>query len=101
MHAHPGSGSGFDVLCALKTFRPTSLSTSEPQKRRVSSGTARMDPLACIYRTAMDVLTILRELEESAHVSLSDDAYDASSDHSSQSRVALSLYIPPAPTSLK
>jgi hypothetical protein len=57
-----------------------------------------MDPLACIYRTAMDVLTILRELEESAHVSLSDDAYDASSDHSSQSRVASPAELSDVPT---
>ena len=111
-HATPNS---FDVLCALKVtthairsvrnyllslpdehghtqprqgFRPTSLSTSEPQKRRVSSGTDRPDPLARIRRAALDVLTLLRELEESARVPLSDDAYDAGSDRSSQGRVA-------------
>ncbi|KAF8260485.1 hypothetical protein EI94DRAFT_1811598 [Lactarius quietus] len=69
-------------------FRPTSLSTSEPQKRRVSSGSDRPDPLARIRRAALDVLTLLRELEESARVPLSDDAYDAGSDQSSQGRVA-------------
>ena len=112
---HSAQGSGFDVLRALKVtthairsvrnyllslpdehgqtqprqgFRPTSLSTSEPQKRRVASGTDRTDPLARIRRAALDVLTLLRELEESARVPLSDDAYDAGSDRSSQGRVA-------------
>ena len=69
-------------------FRPTSLSTSEPQKRRVSSGTDRPDPLARIRRAALDVLTLLHELEECARVPLSDDAYDDGSDRSSQGRVA-------------
>lgn len=112
-----GGGGGFDVLHALKvtthairsvrnyilslpdeqgisrsqprqTFRPASLSTSEPQKRWVSSDTARTDPLARIRRAALDVLTVLRELEESARIPLSDEAYDVGSDRSSHSRVA-------------
>ena len=69
-------------------FRQTSLSMREPQKRRVSSCTDRPDPLARIRRAALDILTLLRELEESARVPLSDDAYDAGSDHGSQRRVA-------------
>lgn len=117
-HPASGGDGGFDVLRALKmtthairsvrnyllslpdehggsrlqprqSFRPASLSTSEPQKRRVSSGGAsHTDPLARIRRAALDVLTVLRELEESARVPLSDDAYDAGSDRSSLSRVA-------------
>ena len=111
-----GAGGGFDVSHALKvkthairsvrnyllslpdelgisrsqprqTFRPASLSTSEPQKRRVSSDAARTDPRARIRRAALDVLTVLRELEESARILLSDDAYDVGSDRSSPSRV--------------
>jgi hypothetical protein len=126
VHVHPAS-SGFDVLRSLKVtthairsvrnyllslpdengsntqprqgFRPTSLSTSEPQKRRVSSsGTDRSDPLARIRRAALDVLTVMRELEESARVPLSDDAYDAGSDHSSQSRVASPAEMSDVPT---
>jgi hypothetical protein len=126
-HAHPGSAGGFDVLRTLKvtthvirsvrnyllslpdeydvtrsqhrqTFRPASLSASEPQKRRVSSGTDRTDPLARIRRAALDVLTVLRELEENARVPPSDDAYDASSDHSSQSRVAPPAELSDVPT---
>jgi hypothetical protein len=54
-------------------FRPASLSTSEPQKRRVSSGPGHTDPLARIRRAALDMLTILRELDESARVPLLDD----------------------------
>ncbi|KAI0262095.1 hypothetical protein BC834DRAFT_1043661 [Gloeopeniophorella convolvens] len=80
-------------------FRPTSLSTSEPQKRRVSSGTDRADPLARIRRAALDVLIVLRELEESARVPLSDDAYDAGSDdHSAHSRVASPSELSDVPT---
>jgi hypothetical protein len=125
-YPHPSIGA-FDVLRALKvtthairsvrnyllslpdeygvrrsqprqTFRPASLSASEPQKRRVSSGTVRTDPLARIRRAALDVLTVLRELEESARVPLSDDAYDASSDRSSQSRVASPAELSDVPT---
>ena len=79
-------------------FRPTSLSASGPQKRRVSSGTDRPDPLARIRRAALDVLTLLRELEENARVPLSDDAYDAGSDHSSQGRVASPTALSDVPT---
>jgi hypothetical protein len=115
--ASASGGGGFDVLRALKvtthairsvrnyllslpdeqgisrsqprqSFRPSSLSTSEPQKRRVSSDSRRADPLARIRRAALDVLTVLRELEECARVPLSDGAYDAGSDHSPHSRVA-------------
>jgi hypothetical protein len=126
-HAHPATVGALDVLRALKvtthairsvrnylfslpdeygvrrsqhrqTFRPASLSTSEPQKRRVSSGTDRTDPLVRIRRAALDVLTVLRELEESARVPLSDDVYDASSDRSMQSRVASPAELSDVPT---
>ena len=126
-HPGSGGGGNFDVLRALKvtthairsvrnyllslpdehgvsrsqprqSFRPASLSTSEPQKRRVSSGAGRTDPLARIRRAALDVLTVLRELEESARIPLSDDAYDASSDRSSQSRVASPAEMSDVPT---
>ncbi|KAH9164870.1 hypothetical protein EDB89DRAFT_2233714 [Lactarius sanguifluus] len=125
VNGHAAPISGFDVLRALKVtthairsvrnyllslpdehghtqprqgFRPTSLSTSEPQKRRVFSGTDRTDPLARIRRAALDVLTLLRELEESARVPLSDDAYDVGSDHSSLGRVASPTELSDVPT---
>jgi hypothetical protein len=50
-----------------------------------------MSPMARIAHTherALDVLTLLRELEENARVHLSGDTYDAGSDHSSRGRVA-------------
>ena len=126
-HAKPATVGALDVLRALKvtthairsvrnyllslpdeygvrrshprqSFRPASLSTSEPQKRRVSSGMDRTDPLARIRRAALDVLTVLRELEESARVPLSDDAYDAGSDRSLQSRVASPAELSDVPT---
>ena len=107
-HAHPATVGAFDVLRALKvtthairsvrnyllslpdeygvsrsqhrqtSFWPVSLSTSEPQKRRVSSRTDRTDPLVRICHTALDVLTVLHELKESVRVPLSDVPTDSS-----------------------
>ena len=122
-----GAGGGFNVLHALKvtmhpiqsvrnyllslpdeqgisrtqhrqTFRPTSLSTSEPQKHRVSSDAACMDPLAQVRRAALDALTVLRELEETTRIPLSDDAYDVGSDRSSPSRVLSPTELSDIPT---
>ncbi|KAJ7485134.1 hypothetical protein B0H11DRAFT_2018242 [Mycena galericulata] len=41
---------------------------------------ARPDPLTLIRKAALEVLTVLRELEERCRLPLSDDAYDAQSD---------------------
>ena len=38
------------------------------------------DPITLIRRSALEVLTVLRQLEESCRLPLSDDAYDAQSD---------------------
>jgi hypothetical protein len=38
------------------------------------------DPLSLIRKSALEVLTVLRELEETCRLPLSDDAYDAQSD---------------------
>ncbi|KAH9051101.1 hypothetical protein EDB87DRAFT_1827138 [Lactarius vividus] len=43
--------------------RPTSLSTSEPQNRRIFWGTDHTDPLARIQHAAPNILTLLREVE--------------------------------------
>ncbi|KAJ7471969.1 hypothetical protein FB451DRAFT_1251556 [Mycena latifolia] len=40
----------------------------------------RADPLTLIRKSALEVLTVLRELEERCRLPLSDDAYDAQSD---------------------
>ncbi|KAH9173762.1 hypothetical protein EDB89DRAFT_1905152 [Lactarius sanguifluus] len=60
--------------------------------------TDRTDSLARIWHTALNVLTLLRELEESARDPLSDDAYDAGSDHSLQGRVASPAVLSDVPT---
>lgn len=107
---YAGSGN-FDVLSVLKTttrtirsvrnylvslpddfatprpqhieFRPHTLSTAAV--RRVSQPDSPNDPLTLIRRSALDVLTVLRKLEETARIPLSDDVYDAQSDAGSAS----------------
>lgn len=65
-------------------FRPTSLATSKPApKRLVSQPNDPTDPQTLIRRSALEVLTVLRALEESSRIPLSDDAYDVHSDHGS------------------
>ncbi|KZS95236.1 hypothetical protein SISNIDRAFT_452590 [Sistotremastrum niveocremeum HHB9708] len=64
----------------LKPKIPTR-SVSNPDHNPSSSST----PLARIRRSALDLLAVLRSLEESARLPLSDDAYDAQSDHGSES----------------
>lgn len=51
-----------------------STSTSAESASKVSQ------PIALIRRSALEVLTVLRQLEENCRVPLSDDAYDAQSD---------------------
>ncbi|OCB91513.1 hypothetical protein A7U60_g1248 [Sanghuangporus baumii] len=60
-------------------FRPNSLQPV-PMKRVISNPNGTSDPMARIRRLALDVLTSLRILEESARLPLSDEAYDAQSD---------------------
>lgn len=104
---------GFEVLSVLKTttrairsvrnyvlslpdestgeiraqFRSSVASGSNPTPKKPSPKTPQKDqnadPLTLIRRSALDVLTSLRELEEKSRVPLSDDAYDAQSDHGS------------------
>jgi hypothetical protein len=65
-------------------FRPKFLSTRAPTpKRLVSQPNDPADPLSLIRRSALEVLTTLRELEETARLPLEDDAYDAQSDRAS------------------
>ncbi|KAJ8463094.1 hypothetical protein ONZ45_g17705 [Pleurotus djamor] len=44
------------------------------------SSSSQPDPLTLIRRSALEVLSVLRELEERSRVPLTDDAYDAQSD---------------------
>jgi hypothetical protein len=63
-------------------FRPKSLPSSAPvPKRLVSQPNDPTDPLSLVRRSALEVLTVLRDLEESSRLPLEDEAYDAQSDH--------------------
>ncbi|TDL20420.1 hypothetical protein BD410DRAFT_772688 [Rickenella mellea] len=65
-------------------FRPRTF-TPPAMKRLVSQPNSPSDPLTLIRRSALDVLSVLRALEESSRLPLSDDAYDAQSEHDSTS----------------
>ncbi|KAJ7688960.1 hypothetical protein B0H17DRAFT_937764 [Mycena rosella] len=71
------------------SFRPllsSKLSSSSNTDLRAAAAAAaapkdaRADPLTLIRKSALEVLTVLRELEERCRLPLSDDAYDAHSD---------------------
>ena len=57
------------------------LSTSPLPRRQASQPDSPADPLSRIRRSALEVLTVLRTVEEASRLPLSDDAYDAQSDH--------------------
>ncbi|KAF8495921.1 hypothetical protein F5888DRAFT_1840286 [Russula emetica] len=115
-HAHPGSIGGFDVLRVLKVTThairsqitaPADLPARVALHKRAAEAAARLlgngphgvtNPLARICRAALDVLTVLRELEKSARVPLSYDTYDASSDRSLQSRTVSPAELSDVPT---
>lgn len=64
-------------------FRPQSLPSAPLPKRRVSQPDSSSEPLTRVRRGALEVLTVLRELEERARLPLEHDAYDAQSEHDS------------------
>lgn len=68
-------------------FRSSIAAGSNPTPKKPSPKSQQKDqnadPLTLIRRSALDVLTSLRELEEKSRLPLSDDAYDAQSDHGS------------------
>lgn len=66
-------------------FRPQSLQSAPPPRRRVSQPDAASDQLTRIRRGALEVLSALRDIEETARLPLEHDAYDAQSDHGSTS----------------
>ncbi|KAK7047743.1 hypothetical protein VNI00_006071 [Paramarasmius palmivorus] len=55
-------------------------SSSSSSSSASGSASTQPDPLALIRRSALEVLTVLRELEERCRLPLTDDAYDAQSD---------------------
>lgn len=66
-------------------FRSKSLTPSARQSAAASTG-QEQDPLKLIRRSALEVLTALRDLEEHARLPLSDDAYDAQSEGGGSTR---------------
>ncbi|GJE95929.1 hypothetical protein PsYK624_121210 [Phanerochaete sordida] len=64
-------------------FRPPNMTMSgAPLPRRlVSQPDSGSDPLSRVRRSALEVLTVLRSVEEASRLPLSDDAYDAQSEH--------------------
>lgn len=63
-------------------FRPKLLGPGDKPQSTTSS--TQPDPLSLIRRSALEVLTVLRELEERCRLPLSDDAYDVHSDGGSR-----------------
>jgi hypothetical protein len=63
-------------------FRPKILGPgkAQPHSNVPASSSSQPDPLTLIRRSALEVLTVLRALEETCRLPLSDDAYDAQSD---------------------
>ncbi|KIJ67165.1 hypothetical protein HYDPIDRAFT_173830 [Hydnomerulius pinastri MD-312] len=68
----------------LRTQYRNKVASSPPvPKRNAAQPKPQLDPLSLIRKSALEVLAALRELEERSRVPLSDEAYDAQSDHGS------------------
>ena len=65
------------------SYRPQTLSSAPLPRRQVSQPNSSHDPLTRVRGRALEVLAVLRELEERARLPLEHDAYDAQSDHGS------------------
>ena len=70
-----------------RIFEPRRQSTYPSTSSSITASTAtsdtpspQSDPVTLIRRSALEVLTVLRQLEENCRLPLSDDAYDAQSD---------------------
>jgi len=67
------SSSSSNTIAASSSTSSTSTSTANTQS-------LQSDHITLIRRSALEVLTVLRQLEENCRLPLSDDAYDAQSD---------------------
>lgn len=73
-----------DSAGTLRSQYRNKVAASPPHpKRSASHQKAQADPLSLIRKSALEVLAVLRELEERSRVPLSDEAYDVQSDHGS------------------
>ncbi|PFH53635.1 hypothetical protein AMATHDRAFT_79094 [Amanita thiersii Skay4041] len=64
-------------------FRPTSLGVAKPKAQANASNKSLLagsDPSAVLRKSALEVLSVLRDVEERYRLPLSDEAYDAQSD---------------------
>ncbi|KAF9221150.1 hypothetical protein BS17DRAFT_738268 [Gyrodon lividus] len=64
-------------------YRNKVAASSPVPKRNTALPKPQGDPLSLIRKSALEVLAALRELEERSRIPLSDEAYDAQSDHCS------------------
>ena len=69
-------------------YRPQHLINLPVQKRHNPNPSSASVALSRIRKAALSTLSVLRLLEESSRLPLSDDAYDVQSDHGSHFRVA-------------
>lgn len=70
-------------------FRSSVTPSRQPiPRRQASQPDLATDPLTRIRRSALEVLGVLRVVEESSRLPLSDEAYDAQSDHGEQTSVS-------------
>ena len=69
-------------------YRPQHLTNLVVQKRHNPNPSSASVALSRIRKSALSTLSVLRLLEESSRLPLSDDAYDARSDHGSHGRAA-------------
>ncbi|KAG1772463.1 hypothetical protein EV702DRAFT_1134014 [Suillus placidus] len=73
-----------DSAGSLRSQYRNKVAASPPHpKRNAPYQKAQADPLSLIRKSALEVLVVLRELEERSRVPLCDDAYDVQSDHGS------------------
>ncbi|KAI0683844.1 hypothetical protein BC835DRAFT_1422907 [Cytidiella melzeri] len=72
-------------------FRSKVTPSKQPiPRRQASQPILSTDPLTRIRRSALEVLGVLRTVEESSRLPLSDEAYDAQSDHAEQASMSAS-----------
>lgn len=69
-------------------YRSQHLNNLPLQKRHIPNLSSASVALSKVRKAALSTLSALRLLEESSRLPLSDDAYDAQSDHGSHGRVA-------------
>ncbi|KIJ47808.1 hypothetical protein M422DRAFT_74784 [Sphaerobolus stellatus SS14] len=72
---------------AQTEFRPSTLSppTGTPRKSPQPARQTSNDPLSLVRRSALEILTMLRRLEESTRIPLTDEVYEVQSDSGSTS----------------